>query len=162
MSHPGKFVKKHPWEAVGALAALGLGGAGLAGAGPLAGLLGEGTAAAVPAAGATLAGASGLTELAGATGAPLASTPSVGSGLLGGLNPNKAFMAKQGLGLLNQQPQRPPMGGGMPQSNASIQNTVLYPQAGPSSVGGSMNIPPEILNNPKLLQAYLAQMGGQA
>ncbi len=129
MSKAGKFVKKHPWEAAGAAAALGLGGAGLAGAGPLAGMLGAGAAPAVPEAGAALAGASGLADLTGATGMPLASTPSVmppadwKGGLKGLAYANKA----SGMLGAGQQQSPPSMGG-----NPYAQNTPPTPTVLPS------------------------------
>lgn len=142
MSHPGKFVKKHPWEAAGAAAALGLGGAGLAGMGPLAGLLGTGAAAAVPEAGAALAGASGLTELAGASGAPLASTPSVSPGLFGGMNAKQGFQglsAANKMGLFGGQNQPPPPMGMAPTPVTPPTPTIL-----PNLSGAGTSKPPGI------------------
>ncbi len=121
-------------------AGLGLGGAGLAGAGPLAGLLGAGAAPATAAAGSTLAGASGLTDLMGATGAPLASTPSVmppldwKAGLKGAAYANKAA------GLFGQQP----TGGGMTSNPYAGQGAALKPTALPTlgQVGAPTGMPP--------------------
>ena len=62
----GKWIKKHPAQSLGLLAAIGTGGAGLAGVGPLAGLLGSasaaGTAGATGAAVGPLAGGLGAFE----------------------------------------------------------------------------------------------------
>ncbi len=184
---PARWAKKHPWEAAGIAAAAMTGGAaaGVFGAGALgageaaaggAGLLGAetgGPALLGAGAGGASLGADAVTAMtagspsllgAGADGISLGADASSGSGFkMPGMNAfGKKLLMQQGFGLLNQQPQRPPMGGGMPQSQAPIQNTVLYPQNQRMAVGGNMNIPPEILNNPKLLQAYLAQMGAQA
>ena len=143
MSKAGKFVKKHPWEAAAGAAALGLGGAGLAGMGPLAGLLGEGAAAAVPEAGAALAGASGLSELAGATGAPLASTPSVTGGLFGGANVKQGLQgmsaANKAMGLLSPQQTPPPPMGMAPTPATPPTNTVL-----PTLSGVGSAVPPGV------------------
>lgn len=150
MSKAGKFVKKHPWEAAGAAAAIGLGGAGLAGMGPLGGLLGAGAAPATAGAGSALAGASGLTELAGATGAPLASTSSVLPPIdwKGGL---KGAQVAGKMGLLGGQPPAPPMGG-----NPFAVNTPPTPTNLPSlaQTPGQPSIE-------ELLRKLMQQQGGQ-
>lgn len=175
-SHPLKYAKNHPIEVALGAATAGFGGAGLAGMGPLAGMLATGAAPAVAEAGAAIPGASGLAELAGATGAPLASTPSVGTGILGGdfssfLGKAKGkgvsnLAMKQGANLLfGGQPQGPPGGGMQPPPMQPIKDTVVNPPMAGGGSGGLMGmagIPPEVMSDPRKLQAWLQQQGGMA
>lgn len=154
MSKAGKFVKKHPWEAAAIGATVGLGGAGIAGAGPLAGLLG---------------GEAGLSTVAGADPAFLGGTTSLFSGEsvspFAGIK-DAAGVAKakipglmQGMGkaqmlrLLGSQPQgmtpmSPPQA---PQGN--VMATTLYPD----------QPPPEIARDPQLLAMWnRRKQGGYA
>ena len=149
MSHPGKFIKKHPWEAAGAAAALGLGGAGLAGMGPLAGLLGNAGAGAAGAAalegspallGAGLGGASLGAEAA--AGAPAATALGsikdyagrmTGKGLLQG-----AMVANAATGILSPQQAPPPMG------MSPMPTTPPTPTILPSLSGAGSQKPPGI------------------
>lgn len=101
MSGAGKWIKKHPAEAVGALALLGTGGAGLAGAGPLAGLLGGG---------ATVAGVGGANVGAASLAAGGADASLGAGGLLGSMSKAEPYMKLAQMGMsLDEQPGAPPM-----------------------------------------------------
>ena len=137
MSGAGKWIKKHPVEAIGGLALLGTGGAGLAGMGPLAGLLGSG---------ATVAGIGGA-NVGAASVAGLDASLGAGGGLLGG-GDKYLKMAQMGMGAMDQ-PQQPMAG---PQLR------------GPQGPGQQLQ-PPPMYGDPELekrkqYEMWLAQQGG--
>lgn len=167
MSKAGKFVKKHPWEAAGAAAAIGLGGPALLGTG---GLLGGGSAAGglasvygpsaltaglagdafMPAAlGATGEGSPGIASLLGSKFAPGAMSGTMKNVALGANAANK-------MGLLGGQP-TPPPSSGMPMQTQVAPTTL--PQI-PSVAGGQAGMDPKLM---ELLRQLMQQkQGGMA
>jgi hypothetical protein len=137
MSMSGHSLHKKDWLGLAALAGLGATGAGLAGAGPLAGMLGAAGSGAEAAGAATpLLGASGLAEMA----TPGVATPGIGSTIaqtglfghaldLGGMASRFGKVAALGgaaglLGGSQPQAQAPQSMGAAP----TIPNTVAFPQ----------------------------------
>lgn len=170
MGGVGKWIKKHPAQSLGLLAAIGTGGAGLAGVGPLAGLLGSasaaGTAGATGAAVGPLAGGLG----AGAADEMLSAVPATfgdkaatffGNATYGGgldkMAPYAKF-ANMGMGMVDQpQPQVPQIA--PPQLRGPGQPLSPTPMYGG---GGGMYGSPDEEEKRRMMMAYLAQQQGVA